>query len=427
MRMNHSLSYLTLIFLVTALVYGSSLRTVHASTTPVYVVDLDAYSTGPRDTLIQTSHSNTGSFRVGAVINATAVNPVANVFAWQFQISYDPSMFVPVADPDPASVHPVRSGQVVNIGAVWAGRVSAGQGFVGTHSPNPGKIIIFFSLLGSTSPVTWSARTLLANVAFEPLGKTNVTPAVFRLQQVAILDRMAQTVPYTILPGADVNETVTNDPPDASFDITQLSPSIFKFNATLSTDSDGIIPNPTGYFWDFGDGTYDLAGSGPIVTHEYNTTGTLLPNYQVTLRVVDNLGATGSARDATGNPITNDQPSHATKIVPPGLGPSASFTYSPRLPRAFETVYFDASSSTDNNGTLISYCWTITNLQQCGSSITFVSYFEMPGNYPVTLVVTDSIGRTDSITRIVTVPGVVAKLSSSTLIVQTGVPVSFDG
>ena len=428
MRMNHSRSrsYLTLIFLVMALASVSSLRTVHASTrTPVYVVNLDAYSTGPKDTLIQTSHSNTGAFRVGVVINATAANPLANIFGWQFQINYDPTMFVPMADPDPASSYPDGAGQIVDFGTIWATYVSAGEAFAGTNNPSPGQIIIYFTLLQPTSPVTLSARTLLANVAFEPFGKTNVASAVFRLQQVAILDQRAQTVPYTILPGADINETVTNDPPRAAFDITQLSPSIFKFNATLSTDPDGIIPKPTGYFWDFGDGANDLGGSGPLVTHDYNTTATLLPNYQVTLRVVDNLGATGSARDATGRPITNDQPSHAARIVLPSLGPSASFAYSPTLPSVMEMVTFDASSSTDNYGTITSYCWRLPNFQQCGTSITYS--FDLPGNYPVTLVVTDDLGRTDSITRTVTVPGVVAKFSSSTFIVQTGVPVSFDG
>src|SRR5206468_5224688 len=96
--------------------------------------------------------------------------------------------------------------------------------------------------------------------------------------------------------GAAAAESITNDPPVAKFTSTQV-PYVFSFDATSSSDGDGTIANPGGYFWDFGDGTQDLGVTGPILSHDYGFPG----KFNVTLRVADNLGATGSARDVIGS------------------------------------------------------------------------------------------------------------------------------
>jgi chitodextrinase len=56
------------------------------------------------------------------------------------------------------------------------------------------------------------------------------------------------------------------------------------FNASYSSDPDHDVLS---YYWDFGDGTIS---AGEIVTHVYTTAG----EYNVTLRVTDNHGKTGS-------------------------------------------------------------------------------------------------------------------------------------
>ena len=84
--------------------------------------------------------------------------------------------------------------------------------------------------------------------------------------------------------------------------------------------------------------------------------------------------------------------------------PTASFTFSPPNPKVGEVVNFDASSSTPNGGSIISYKWNfgdgnITTVS--GSAITHV--YGAASIYTVTLTVQDSEGLSDSASKPVTV------------------------
>jgi PKD repeat protein len=81
-----------------------------------------------------------------------------------------------------------------------------------------------------------------------------------------------------------------NQAPVAQFSYTPASPTVeapVGFNATGSSDPDGLINS---YTWNFGDGT---TGSGIGFTHTYNTSGT----YTVTLTVTDDDGVTDTYTD----------------------------------------------------------------------------------------------------------------------------------
>src|SRR5438093_13703709 len=137
---------------------------------------------------------------------------------------------------------------------------------------------------------------------------------LFTLAGVIFTDSSANVIPG-VHRGTNVNvfETVTNIPPVARFisdAAPQVSPYSIAFNATRSYDSDGTIASPTGYFWDFGDGTQDLGATGVTVVHDYGAVAVVPGKFNVTLRVVDNSGNSGSARDGLGNVILNNQPSH---------------------------------------------------------------------------------------------------------------------
>ena len=86
-----------------------------------------------------------------------------------------------------------------------------------------------------------------------------------------------------------VNVGQTNQAPTASFTFSPNSPQVnqaVQFNANRSSDPDGSIVD---YRWDFNsDGNIDSVGSN-VVT-QFNTSG----NFQVTLTVVDNNGASNS-------------------------------------------------------------------------------------------------------------------------------------
>jgi len=105
---------------------------------------------------------------------------------------------------------------------------------------------------------------------------------------------------------------IVNRPPVAAFTRTPSAgeaPLAVYFNATDSVDPDGAI---TSYLWDFGDGA---SGSGPTITHTYETAGT----FEATLTVIDELGRTQSATRA----IVVAGPSQEAPEVGPAVGQQA--------------------------------------------------------------------------------------------------------
>jgi hypothetical protein len=322
---------IALSILVVAGIATSNVRPAHAAV-PAYVVNLDASSTALTDFGVEPSATNVKTFRVGAVINTTSSNPLTNVQGWQFEIDYNATAFVAQADPNPAAtpgntlgLYPDGADNIVRFGANpnlvgpggvsenWNALLAAGGAFtVITPSPRgPGTISVAYAILGMSTQVTINGPNLLANVAFEMINRPS-TLQNFKITNVIF------TSPLSTLPvsaGAGADEMVTNDPPHARFTArpaSPLGPLAYSFDATTSFDDDSIPA--TGYSWDFGDNNQTVS-SVPVLTHVFPAIGI----YNVTLRVVDSLGATGSARDSLGGVVVNLQPSHiyiSLNVVP---------------------------------------------------------------------------------------------------------------
>ncbi len=123
------------------------------------------------------------------------------------------------------------------------------------------------------------------------------------------------------------------------------------------------------------------------------------------------VGGTESLITIGVTPIGGDINNAATRtstvrLVPPGVilppaGLTPAFTVSPATPAEDTAVLFDASTSTSTNG-IESYRWTFGD-GSTGSGVTFTKTFADPGNFPVTLTITDPFGRSASTTRNVTV------------------------
>ena len=77
--------------------------------------------------------------------------------------------------------------------------------------------------------------------------------------------------------------------------------------------------------------------------------------------------------------------------------PVAFFTYSP----LGEVVTFDASGSSDTDGTIVSYFWDFGD-GNTGSGMTVTHTYTTQGNYTATLTVTDNDGATDTTTQTLT-------------------------
>jgi PKD repeat protein len=147
-----------------------------------------------------------------------------------------------------------------------------------------------------------------------------------------------------------------------------------RFDGSPSRDYDGTIVS---HIWTFGDGT---AGSGVTVVHTYATPGI----YPVTLTVTDNEGATAG-------PIART----ARASTPPIA--SLTFTCSELA------CVFDASASTDPDGTVASYEWAFGDNARGSGPIVSHTY-QVPGTFNVQLIVLDNLGLLNVEYTNVTVP-----------------------
>ncbi|MCU0286626.1 MAG: PKD domain-containing protein [Acidobacteria bacterium] len=207
----------------------------------------------------------------------------------------------------------------------------------------------------------------------------------------------------------DKSLTISNNQsPTASFVYSPTNPTTAEnvfFNASGSTDPDGNIVT---YEWDFGDGT---TAAGMSVNHKYVDSGT----YSVSLEVTDNTGNTGNINKS----IT----------VSSNQVPIPIFIYSPMSPKTGENVYFNASGSSDPDGSIVKFQWDMGDgAIVSGEKITH-RYAE-PGTYNVLLEVTDNSGNTGNTSKTITVvdnQGPTASFVYSPLAPKVGDQVYFNG
>jgi len=168
-------------------------------------------------------------------------------------------------------------------------------------------------------------------------------------------------------------KTVLNRSPVANFTesaTTVLTDEVIHFDASASYDPDGSIAS---YAWNFGDG---YTGSGVAVDHSYSDNGT----YTVTLTVTDDDGATGIV-------------AHTKTVL--NRAPVANFTESATTVYTGVSIHFDASISSDPDGSIISYSWDFGD-GYTGTGVTVDHAYADNGTYTVTLTVTDDDGATAS-------------------------------
>ncbi len=179
---------------------------------------------------------------------------------------------------------------------------------------------------------------------------------------------------FEIIPDDAINQRpVAQASADPS---TGTAPLLVNFNASASSDSDGSIVT---YAWDFGDGG---TGTGVSVQHTYASDG----SFTAVLSVTDDLGA--SATDTV----------QITVSAAANQSPQAVAVASPLSGEAPLEVSFDASASTDADGSIVSYHWDFGDGQSESSMVASHTYSQ-PGQYQVVLTVTDD-GAATGIARI---------------------------
>jgi len=135
-------------------------------------------------------------------------------------------------------------------------------------------------------------------------------------------------------------------------------------------------------------------GANAILTFIWDTTSVTPDNYTIS--------AHASVVPAEIDIADNTYIDGTVKII---KHPVASFTYTPDRPIVGETVTFDATLSTPDGGTIVSYMWDFgdgTPVVSETDPITIHKY-TMAGTYNVTLTVTDDDGLTDTAWKLITV------------------------
>lgn len=157
------------------------------------------------------------------------------------------------------------------------------------------------------------------------------------------------------------------------------SPLKVSFNASNSKPSDKNNGHIVEYNWDFGDGG---TGKGKTASHTYRKTGI----FTAVLRITDNKGESDST----------------TKEIVVYSKPVASFTLSPTSGIAPLKVDFDASSSRDPDGRIISYKWSFGD-GSTGAGKTISHTYTKGGTITIWLTVTDNDGFTHATSHQITV------------------------
>jgi len=237
-----------------------------------------------------------------------------------------------------------------------------------------------FDGTGNVSMPSGSTATINVPTLILPEGSTTVKVGIDPSNAVSEENEANNERTQTLTVSVTPTPTPSNNPPQANAGANKTSKvgQSVSFNGSSSTDSDGTIIS---YAWDFGDGG---SSSGSIVSHVYSSPGT----YTVSLTVTDNNGATNT--DTAIAIITED-----STIPPPTTNkPPKADAGSDVKVKVGEAVHFDASKSTDPDGTITKYDWDFGDDRGSDEKEPLHSY-ATPGVYKVTLVVTDNNGETD--------------------------------
>ena len=181
---------------------------------------------------------------------------------------------------------------------------------------------------------------------------------------------------------ATVSINVTNRAPTVA---ASGSPTILTEGESVSFTSTGSDPDndSLSYSWDFGDG---LASTAASPVHTYSTAGT----YIATVMVADAAGATGTATVVV----------HVYKNLD---RPTARFTTSEVVAFASAPFTFDASFSSDPGNAITSYVWDFGDGSANGSGQVISRVYAQTGPITATLTVTNALGLSDSLSRVIEV------------------------
>ena len=251
---------------------------------------------------------------------------------------------------------------------------------------NGGTFIAGLQSTNSVVPATINTQFSTTNEVLVRLDFENCSGRgdSIKAESVSYVNIIGQGNIIACLPDTGVVDTTISTPirPLAVFIASPYegeAPFEVSFDASSSIDIDGEIVS---YQWNFGEGN---TGTGMLTTHTFQDYG----KYVVQLVVIDNQGLSDTSEliiDAGLEPIP----------------PEAALSVSSQIGSAPFPVMFDATISSDPDGDIASFLWTIGE-EEIGTEESFVYEFTEEGIYVVQLIVTDDTGLRDTVSISITV------------------------
>ena len=220
-----------------------------------------------------------------------------------------------------------------------------------------------------------------------PVKKGYVSPDTTGIDEYASLRTIANNWGFSPIAQGDVaaansgymfNDVFGSSSPlplSTSFTFSPGTPAVGTVVAFTATSVGGNLPYS--YSWNFGDGS---TGSGAVAGHSYSSAGL----YSVTTTVTDSTGKIATSSRS----VTVSQPSALT----------ASFAYAPSVPVSGQSISFTGSASGGTSP--YSYSWSLAGTSKTGNP---VSQSFTNGTYTISLTVTDTAGKTTTISQSLTV------------------------
>ena len=268
--------------------------------------------------------------------------------------------------PPPANQPPKASFSVSFISA--SRKAPLRVNFTDTSVDPDGSIVSWLWQFDSTNQLLFNQFNYSKNVSF------NYTKAGTYSVKLTVTDDqgLSDTFVYNLV--------VENNLPIANFLISPnpvLSWNTVTFDARSSNDTDGNI---TEYSWNFQDNNGFVVGSD-LENKIYQTPG----NYNIVLRIKDNLGGI----------------SELSKVLTvANRNPTSVITYTSLSAKAPATLAFDGSKSSDIDGFINAYEWTLTdsfnNLVSTSALVNPTFNFQVEGQFILKLKVIDNSGASDT-------------------------------
>ncbi len=295
----------------------------------------------------------------------------------------------PITAPDSSSLVVTVNPKVIPLGGESVVRV---VGYKASGTPVPDGTVVYFSADLGSIETSKETKDGAAEVAFHSSdnrsGVANITV------KSGNAEVSPEEITVTIGASALSSLSISADPPSLPY-----GGGVSTLRVVAYDDSFNPLPGvPVIITTDQG----QLNSRGNVLTT--GADGRVVDSLQTTL-TADVTASSGGGDGSSGIGAANDAVTANVTVNVAGSEdalPKPEFTHSPESPNVGDKVVFNASESTDPDGTIVSYHWDFGD-GKTGSGLTVTHKYKVDKTYIVVLTVTDNDGNSASVSYSVAV------------------------